>query len=285
MKKLPIFAIVIATLLVSYCKKDDVSGPVTISISDVTVDEGNEYATINIQLKLDATADEQITAYISSTDGTAEANKDYIPFTDEPVVFAKGELQKDYQIIIAGDRVFEEDESFQVTIKTVDGPATIGSATGSVNLINDDNQGPQSVPITPTIDWQALVGLAPGATIPYEVFNFGQPDNIPNAEFTSVAAVGDTLFFEPRINPVGDTILYYELTFNPDTAEEYLVDLSEPVSPGDDVFLAATILVNGADELEDLEFKYDLYFYIGRNNGERVGPYVIDPKIRVPSSQ
>ena len=276
-----VFPLLILGLLQCSKNNDDDTGnnSVRISISDLSVDEGQNYTNIAVQLKLDAASDQQITANISTSDGTAEANRDYRPVDNEAVVFAARETEKTYEISIAGDFILEEDEFFEVMIVSVVGPATIDNATARIDILNDDVMGVQEVPVSLTIDWPALANLSPGSEVAYEIMNFGQPDNVSNADFTSVATVNDTIIFGPKFSLAGDTILFYELTFEPGIdPEDYFEDLSDW---SDTVGVSAKLVVID-DTVNDLEFKYDLWFYIGKVSGGRVGPYFIDPKIRIP---
>ena len=259
------------------------SDPVKVSISNISADEGNGFSNVTVELTLDVAADEPVTANVSTNEGTAESNKDFVPVSNLPVVFSVGQTSQTFNILIVGDFIFEDDEFFEVTISSVAGPATIDVGTARVDIINDDVMAVQGIPVDLTVDWDVLLNLAPGSEPPYEVMNFGQPANIPNAEFTSVASLSDTITFSPRFSQNGDTILYFELTFDPGfEPADYFEDLSELVNPDDSVFTEAKLVVIN-NESSDLETKYNLWFYIGRVTGERVGPYLIDPKIRIPS--
>ncbi|MEZ4962439.1 MAG: Calx-beta domain-containing protein [Saprospiraceae bacterium] len=281
------FIIIVCALALYACEKDspdDTSENVQVSISDVSVDEGNNYKKVAITLTLNKASESQVTANISSGGGTAEADKDYIPFSNQAVVFAIGETSKNFEMTIIGEYLFENDEFFEVTISSVTGQATIAQATGRVDIINEDVDGSLSVPIEFTCDFNALLNLSPNSEVGYDIMNFGQPENVPNSAFTSVAALGDTISWKPWFSQAGDTILYYEVTFDDPMFEPdfYFDDLSEPVSASDDVFTEAKFVVINKD-VNDLVIKYTLWFYIGKTTGERVGPYYIDPKIRVPN--
>lgn len=282
------FVFIAMTLLFFQCDSDpdDIivePDPVNISILDLSIDEGNEYTNIAIQLELDDAATQQITANISTSDGTAESNKDFIPFNNQPVVFAVGETEKTYEITIAGDLILEEDEDFEITIVSVSGPATITKATAIVDIINDDVQGEQVVDVIPVLDWGAVAALPVWSEAPYEACNFGQPSNVPNAEYTSVAALGDSIIFNPQNNPVGDTLLYLGIVFNGAEWLDYANVSIPTISPDDSVGVEAFVTIFNND-LNDVELKYDIHMMIGTDNG-RLGPYTIDPKIRIPRGQ
>ena len=214
------FIVVLLGLFMCACASDEDETPPPpppdlslLSISDASTDEGEGYFTVNVQLQLDAAADADVTATISTNDGTAEAAKDFIPINGQTVTFTAGETTKSVEVTIVGDLIFEEDETFEVTITNVSGPATIEDGTATVSLVNDDVMEAQEVPVNLEIDWEALQTQEQWSELPYEIINFGQPSNIPNAEFTSVAAVSDTIFFNPQFSNAGDTILYWGIDF------------------------------------------------------------------------
>ncbi len=253
--------------------------PVNISVSDLSVDEGNGYVNINIQLELDAAAEQQVSVNISTTDGSAEANKDYVPVDNEPIVFAVGETSKTYEITIAGDLIFEEDEYFEVTLSNVSGPGTIADGTARVDLLNDDAMGEQDVPVDLAVDWDELENLAPGSEVPYEIMNFGQPSNVPNSEFTSVVNVGDEVVFNPSFSPSGDTILYKDFTFEPGFEWQQYITIWKTFvddSLGTQINIEIT-----NNEIDDLNVKYDFTFMLGTTDQGRLGPFMIDPKLRI----
>ncbi|MGK0390270.1 MAG: hypothetical protein ACI94Y_003021 [Maribacter sp.] len=158
------------TLTLLQCKNStDDTVPVNISILDFSIDEGNCYTSLTIQLQLDAAAEQQITANISTNDSTAESNKDYISIDNQSVVFTVGETEKTYEITIAGDLMLEDDENFEVTIVSVEGPAIIDKATATVDIINDDVAGIQEVEMSPVLDWSAIANLPTWSEAPYHI--------------------------------------------------------------------------------------------------------------------
>lgn len=275
------FLLILFVLFFLQCEPSEINN-VNISIFDLSANEGEEYTTLSVQLKLDAASDEQITANISTNDGTAESNKDYIPVVNESVIFMPGETENSYEITIAGDFIYENDEYFEVSIVSISGPATITNSTAKIDLLNDDINETHEILVCPTINWDALESIAAGSELPYDVFNFGQPSNIPNAEFTSVGALSDTILFAPKVNGEGDTLLYLGLSFEPGSNwSQYCELTSDLVAPSDSVKLE--ILMEMIDnDINDVELKYDMHIMIGTATG-RLGPFFIDPKIRIPS--
>lgn len=252
--------------------------PVNVSITGSSVNEGTDYINLSVSLQLSAAAESQITARVSTTAGTAEAGLDFVPLNSESVVFAAGETQKTIEVTIIGDVIVEEDESFEVSIVSVTGPANIQNGTATIELINDDEEGIKAVEVEVDVDWTELVNFEVGSEIPYEVMNFGQPPNVPNAEYTSTAEVGDTILFAPKMNENGDTILYYNVAY--ESSFNQYVNSYAFVNSGDSVAVEWIVEITNND-INDVEFKYDLHFMVGTATG-RFGPFVIDPKMRVP---
>ena len=253
--------------------------PVNISISGVSINEGNDYVSYAVDLQLSAAAESQITATVRTVEGTAEAGKDYIEVNNETVTFSPGQTSNSFDVVIAGDVIVEEAESFNVEIVSVTGPATITTGTATIELLNDDEEGASIVEVDPVIDYEELKDLPEGSEVPYEIMNFGQPSNVPNAEFTSVATLGDTIMLKEQFSPEGDSLLYLNLDWNPGNWIDYFTWYGF-VNSGDSV--ATELIIEVLDnENEDLEFKYDLHFMIGTPEG-RFGPFVIDPKLRIP---
>ena len=252
--------------------------PVNISITGSSVNEGTDYLNVSVSLQLSAAAESQITATVSTTAGTAEAGLDFVPLISESVVFAAGETQKSIDVTVIGDVIVEEDESFEVSIVSVTGPANIQNGTTTIELINDDEAGEKAVEVDVEVDFTELTSFPVGSEIPYEVMNFGQPANVPNAEFTSTAAVGDTIYFAPKINENGDSILYYNVAYD-SSFNQYLNSFAFVTIP-DSVATEWFVIITNND-VNDVEVKYDLHFMVGTDQG-RFGPYLIDPKMRVP---
>lgn len=284
MKK-TLFPLILFTLLLLQCKNDDdssMSNDVNISILDLSIDEGDEYTVIAISLQLDAASSQEITATISSNEGTAEAVKDYLPFDNETITFASGETEKTYEITIAGDLIFESDEYFDVAIVNTTGPVAIEDGTASVNLRNDDTQGIQTIPISPVLDWDLIRNLPPGSEASFEACNFGQPDNVSNEDFTTVGNLNDIIRFSPKTDTNGDTLLYLGIFFDAGINwTDYIEVNIPPVAVGDSVGQEVLIPINNKD-INDVELKYDLQVMIGTAQG-RFGPYVVDPKLRIPN--
>ncbi|QEL17641.1 Calx-beta domain-containing protein [Limnoglobus roseus] len=77
-----------------------------------------------------------VTVNYATADGTALAVVDYVP-TSGTLTFLPGETSRTVTVFLIGDTLIESDESFTLTLS---GPsnATLGTATGTGTIVNDD---------------------------------------------------------------------------------------------------------------------------------------------------
>ncbi|MEH1922945.1 Calx-beta domain-containing protein [Nostoc sp.] len=113
----------------------------TISISDVSVTEGNPGATTNANftITLSNPSSQQITVNYNTSDGTANAADSDYNSTLGTITFNPGETSKTLSIGVVGDNKFETDETFSVNLLAATN-ATITDNLGVATIINDDNQ-------------------------------------------------------------------------------------------------------------------------------------------------
>ena len=113
---------------------------VTLSIADAEVDEGDATGgLLTLVVTLSAASEQTVTAQYSTADGTASAGADYTAIVAGPLTFAPGETQASAVISVAGDAVYETDETVAVTLDapTGRGVSVLGAAaTGTI--LNDD---------------------------------------------------------------------------------------------------------------------------------------------------
>ncbi|VTR96211.1 na-ca exchanger integrin-beta4 : Na-Ca exchanger/integrin-beta4 OS=Trichodesmium erythraeum (strain IMS101) GN=Tery_1772 PE=4 SV=1: Calx-beta: Calx-beta: Calx-beta: Calx-beta: Calx-beta: Calx-beta: PKD: PKD: HemolysinCabind: HemolysinCabind [Gemmata massiliana] len=127
---------------------DDEARP-TVSVSDVTVTEGNSgTATATFTLTLSGASAFPVTLGYATADGTAAAGTDYAPASGT-VTFAPGELVKTVTVAVTGDTAAETDETFFLDLSG--DAADIGDGRGQATIINDDVRptiGVNSVSVT-----------------------------------------------------------------------------------------------------------------------------------------
>jgi hypothetical protein len=106
-----------------------------VSINDVSKNEGNTGTTeFTFTVTLDQPADDTITVYYTTRDGTATAGTDYVA-QEGSLVFAPGEQVKYITILVNGDTLKEKSETFFVDISS---PDAIATRTGKGTIVNDD---------------------------------------------------------------------------------------------------------------------------------------------------
>ena len=114
--------------------------PPTITISDVSVPEGNSGTTNAVfTVSLSAASTQTITVDYATADGTAIAPGDYVPDSDQ-LSFAPGETSKPITVLVNGDVANESDETFVVDLSNPVN-ATIGDTQGEGTITNDDSGG------------------------------------------------------------------------------------------------------------------------------------------------
>ncbi|MHC5767311.1 MAG: Calx-beta domain-containing protein [Nostoc sp.] len=113
----------------------------TISISDVSVIEGNTGATTNANftISLSNPSYQQITVNYNTIDGTADAADSDYNSAFGTITFNPGEISKTLSIGVVGDNKFETDETFSVNLLGATN-AAIADSLGIATIINDDNQ-------------------------------------------------------------------------------------------------------------------------------------------------
>ena len=123
--------------------------PPTISVSDVTVTEGNSGTTqATFTLTLSTAIGIAASVTVSTTDGTANAGSDYAGIGGQLVTFNPGETSKTVTVFVTGETLFEPDESFTLNLSGATN-ATIADAQGIGTITNDD--APPPVAHTPSV--------------------------------------------------------------------------------------------------------------------------------------
>ena len=123
---------------------DDSARIPDIAITNATVNESDNNTSLTVSLS--NPFDQEIKLNYVTQDGTAVAGSDYESASGS-VTFAIGETSKSINIAIANDGIYEDQESFTVSISLASnslGNQSLGnitSGTGSVN-INDDDPAP-----------------------------------------------------------------------------------------------------------------------------------------------
>ncbi len=109
----------------------------TLAIANTSVAEG-QTGTVNatFTVTLSGASSQTVTVGYATANGTATAGSDYTT-TSGTLTFTPGTLTQDVLVPVAGDTVYEPDETFTVTLSAPSG-ATIAQATGTGTILNDE---------------------------------------------------------------------------------------------------------------------------------------------------
>jgi hypothetical protein len=218
--------------------------PPTLSISDVTANEGNTGTTtftFTVQLSAPAKAG-GVTFDIATQNDTAVAGSDYTARTFITQTIPEGSLSYTFDVAVTGDTIFEPTETFFVNVTNVTG-ATVIDAQGLGTITNDDAQ-----PVLSITDVALTEGNSGTSLMTFTVtlsgtsqsavsVNYATADSSATVADSDYDAASGALNFAP-----GDTSKTFTVTIHGDTKAE-----------GDEMFLAnlsgasgATLAVNQA---------------------------------------
>lgn len=115
----------------------DNDGPPAITISDVTLAEGDAVPTLfGFTVSIPVASGFAITVDYATADGTATAGSDYIAATGTATI-AAGSTSTTVNVVVEADLLFESDETFFVNL-TNPANATIADPQGLGTITNDD---------------------------------------------------------------------------------------------------------------------------------------------------
>jgi hypothetical protein len=206
----------------------------TIDILDVSTFEG-ESGTTNAMftVKLSRPSSSVVTVMASTSSDTATPGSDYTT-TSSTVTFLPGELTHSFIVPVFGDRIFENNETFFVTLSNAMG-GTLGDSGATGTILNDDP--------TPTITIKNATPVVEGdngtrsAVFTVELSNpsskvvsvtLATADHTANAGSDYVG--GTTLTF----NPGGPTSQTFSVLIKGDVLnendEDFFVNLTNPIN-------------------------------------------------------
>lgn len=115
---------------------DDDPDP-SVSVDDVSIVEGAAgTASATFTVSLSAAAGRETAVDVATSDATAIAGTDYTS-TSSTLTFAAGETSQNFTVAVAGDLVFEGDETFAVALSSPVN-ADLGDAAGLGTITDDD---------------------------------------------------------------------------------------------------------------------------------------------------
>ena len=201
---------------------DDYGVVGNISISDVTITEGNagtSTATFTVT-RTGGTAAFDVN--YATADGTATAGSDYVAQPTGTVSFAAGDLTKTISVTINGDTTVEPDETFFVNLLGATNGGTIVKSQGTGTITNDDTAGVGNISINDVTITEGNAGTSTatftvtrtGGTAAFDV-NYATADGTATAGSDYVAQPTGTVSFA-----AGDLTKTISVTINGDTTVE-----------------------------------------------------------------
>ena len=165
--------------------------PIEITISDATANE--KEGTITFTININKELDKDFTFNVSTIDGSATGNEDYMTIPNAPVTIKAGSKQTTYSIPIANDGIYEINEEFMLYAHYEKGTYTgydLGKVTGGT--------------ATGTITDDLPAGACPTAVTPNFGFNFTVPTPIVSASYfftCKTFTISKALHVENKIQP------------------------------------------------------------------------------------
>ncbi len=196
-----------------------VADELTVFIDDVTVSEDDTTATFTVSLSKPALQD--VTVSFTTADGTATSDgdpslgeDDYAPLAGSVMITA-GQTSAPINVTINDDTLFEDDETFTVSLTAVtQGNATISDSEGTGTIVNDDGPSVTEVLVSGT-SWSAaaLEAVDPGRGLGHSIPN-GSPDQTQTLQWVNVNQVhlvfeGDVQVSQNDLNLYGLNVPSY----------------------------------------------------------------------------
>jgi hypothetical protein len=159
------YLLIVLTVFITSCGEDT---PVTpdlpeITVANTTVAETDNDKTVSIILTLDKATDGNIIFNYSTIAGTASSGIDFTGAADEIFIINSGSTTANLDIVIKGDDVDENNETFEIVFLNPIG-GTFSQSKITVTITDDDEDGGVVIPttgyITPltypgyTLTWQ-----------------------------------------------------------------------------------------------------------------------------------
>jgi hypothetical protein len=134
---LRISLVLIATFLLFATRIEVAAQQPSISVRDAVVVEGNSGTTqATFVVALSAASSQSVSCSFATSNGTATAGSDYVA-TSGALTFAPGEIEKPVVVLVNGDTVDEQQETFLLNISNVEN-ATVSSSQGTGFIVDDD---------------------------------------------------------------------------------------------------------------------------------------------------
>ena len=201
----------------------DDDAPPSLSIDSPSVAEGDDGSmSLTYTVTLSAASGLAVTVdYADAGTGTATPGTDYTAITGGTLTFAAGTTSQTFNVSVTGDVLDEADETVVVTLSNA-GNATIGTATGTGAITDDD--APPSLSIdSPSVSegddgsmgltWTVTLSAASGLAVTVDYADAGTGTATPGTDYAAIT--GGTLTF-----PVGTTSQTFNVSVTGDVLDE-----------------------------------------------------------------
>ena len=181
---------------------DDDAAP-SLSIDSPSVSEGDDGSvSLTWTVTLSAASGLAVTVdYADAGTGTATPGTDYTAITGGTLTFAAGTTSQTFNVSVTGDVLDEGDETVVVTLSNA-GNATIGTATGT-GAITDDDAAPSLSIDSPSVSegddgsvnltWTVTLSAASGLAVTVDYADAGTGTATPGTDYAAIT--GGTLTF------------------------------------------------------------------------------------------
>ena len=193
--------------------------PTDVSIAAVTTsaNEGNSGTTpftFVVSLATAAAAAQSLTYTVAGTGANAASTNDFAGALSGTITFAAGEITKTVTVLVAGDTVVEQNETFTVTLANPTSGLHIVTASATATIINDD------VAPLHVINGNAFANVLTGTAGNDQINGFGGNDIINAGQGNDVinGGTGNDSLFGGAGN---DTFQFTDLHFGRDTIFDY----------------------------------------------------------------
>jgi hypothetical protein len=197
-----------------------------ISVSDVTITEGQSGATIaSFVVSLGSAASNTVTVNYATANGTALAGSDYTA-TSGTLSFTPGQTSKTVSVQVIGDRLTENDESFSLILSN---PVNTGllDGTGNAIILNDDGISINDVTVNEgnsgTVTATFTVSLSAAFTTPVTV-NYATANGTATAGSDYTATSGSLTFAAGQTAKTISVVIRGDTTY--EASETFQVNLS-----------------------------------------------------------
>jgi hypothetical protein len=144
----PVGATIADSRGVATIRDDETTGPLSVSIDDVTVTEGNTGTTNAVfRVALSASSGQTVTVDFATANGTASAPSDFTA-QNGTLTFSGGATVAFIVVPVVGDTTDESTETFRVDLSNATN-ATLGDASATGSILDDDGSSPP--PSTPSL--------------------------------------------------------------------------------------------------------------------------------------